>query len=145
MIFCMINNFRTGDFLDSNLWHQFYLISICDNIQPCFCFGVKKGYNIVSKIDSNGNDMSEKKDLEPKVGKILEDNEVKDLEDGMKAMIVDKKKTDGEEELEMEDDKKADDGDVITDDDTKIGEGIKEDKKVDEGKETKEDEKDVGI
>lgn len=47
----------------------------------------------------------------------------------------------------MEDDKKTDDGDVITDDDTKIGgwEGIKEDKKVDEGKETKEDEKDVGI
>ncbi|KEH28467.1 hypothetical protein MTR_5g096593 [Medicago truncatula] len=95
---------------------------------------VKCSNNTVSKTDSNGNsmlenhldDMSEKKDLEPKVGKILEDNE---------------------EELEMEDDKKTDDGDVITDDDTKIGgwEGIKEDKKVDEGKETKEDEKDVGI
>lgn len=60
---------------------------------------VKCSNNTVSKTDSNGNsmlenhldDMSEKKDLEPKVGKILEDNEVKDLEDDMKAMVVDKK------------------------------------------------------
>ncbi|KEH28469.1 hypothetical protein MtrunA17_Chr5g0447051 [Medicago truncatula] len=49
---------------------------------------VKCSDNSVSKTDSNGNSMlenhlddtSEKKDQGPNVGKILEDNEVKDLE-----------------------------------------------------------------
>ncbi|MCI35481.1 myb-like protein X-like, partial [Trifolium medium] len=78
--------------------------------------GEEEPVNTVSKTDSNGNstlektldDTNEKKDCEPKGGKSLENNAVKDLkEDDIKEVEVDKK-ADGEEELEMEEDKKAD-------------------------------------
>ncbi|CAI8587020.1 unnamed protein product [Vicia faba] len=99
-----------------------------------------KEMEVDKKADNEVKDLKEDDIKEMEVDKKA-DNEVKDLKgDDIKKMEVDKK-ADGEEELEVEEDKKADDCDVVIDD-NKVGDGeeIKEDEKV-EGENLKEDKK----